>query len=1115
MTASDWLASASWYHALTLAERNALRSVHADAQLPEGSLARGQRILDRWRAQPPFATDPYFAQRLAAWDIDADRLSALLGEPAEALRARSSQPPAWLTKVVEAYMRPLQAPDSSWADETTNDDLMGDDLTDDETPFDDRAPDETTPDDAIDLAEFGFLELAQPLIDQACDRLQTGIAALAAQWESLPFDLETIENVLLANLPDPLLMRLSRTLVLELNVARLQGLLTGDTSQARFESFVERLADPEIALALLADYPVLARQLTICLDLWTEVSLEFLSRLCADWDIIRRTFSPNDDPGLLIEVVGGAGDTHRGGRSVMIAGFESGFRLVYKPKSMAVDEHFQELLAWLNRLGCNPSLYILTILDRMEYGWVEFVTRRGCDTPDEVARFYQRHGAYLALLYALNSNDFHYENLIAVGEHPVLIDLETVLQPLFDIVDETRAEMVADKSIVDSVLQTNLLPLRMWSSVDYVGIDISGLGGVSGQLSPDRLPQPTDTGTDAMRYVRQRVELAGESHRPTLQDAEVDAISYMQDVVNGFIHMTRLLIEHHAELIAPDGPLARFAQDEIRVLLRPTRTYDQLLSESFHPDMLHDALERDRFLDRLWLSATERAYLARVIHSEQVDLQQGDIPIFTTQPNSLNLIGGSGEVIEGVLYEIGMTAVRRRLEQIDERDVQRQAWFIRASFATLAADRKEHALSSAPLPEAAPPVSRDRLLAGVHTIADYLVATAIHGAEDASWVGLELLDNQTWAIRPLGLDLYAGVPGAALFLALAGAALQDERYTALARRGVNTLIWQADLLADDMLKIGGFYGWGGALYTLTRLSLLWEDAALLAKAAELVDILATHISQDDEYDVARGSAGAILSLLALHRHSASGRGMEDGVSAHALEVAATCGEHLLQAAQPSDHGLSWALPSYGTTPLVGFAHGIAGIAYALLELAAVTERADFHTAAQQALAQALSLDASPPKFLPSADAYAAALQIGLARECLSRSLDTPQIADALRAGLHEAQYAEGARSHALMQGAMGGLDLLMSASRKLNDAALQQQAGSLAASLLSSSEQAGWRCGAPQAVEIPGLMLGLSGIGYQLLRLADPEGIPSVLVLDLPMTVPTRSEVRRTSRVSD
>ncbi len=43
-----------------------------------------------------------------------------------------------------------------------------------------------------------------------------------------------------------------------------------------------------------------------------------------------------------------------------------------------------------------------------------------------------------------------------------------------------------------------------------------------------------------------------------------------------------------------------------------------------------------------------------------------------------------------------------------------------------------------------------------------------------------------------------------------------------------------------------------------------------------------------------------------------------------------------------------------------------------------------------------------------------------------------------------------------------------------------------------------WRCATPLAVETPGLMTGLAGIGYQLLRLADPASVPSVLDPDLP-----------------
>jgi lantibiotic modifying enzyme len=46
--------------------------------------------------------------------------------------------------------------------------------------------------------------------------------------------------------------------------------------------------------------------------------------------------------------------------------------------------------------------------------------------------------------------------------------------------------------------------------------------------------------------------------------------------------------------------------DQARVLLRPTEIYGRLLWESAHPDVLRDALDCDRLLDRLWL-ALERS----------------------------------------------------------------------------------------------------------------------------------------------------------------------------------------------------------------------------------------------------------------------------------------------------------------------------------------------------------------------------------------------------------------------------------------------------------------------------------------------------------------------------
>jgi lantibiotic modifying enzyme len=57
----------------------------------------------------------------------------------------------------------------------------------------------------------------------------------------------------------------------------------------------------------------------------------------------------------------------------------------------------------------------------------------------------------------------------------------------------------------------------------------------------------------------------------------------------------------------------------------------------------------------------------------------------------------------------------------------------------------------------------------------------------------------------------------------------------------------------------------------------------------------------------------------------------------------------------------------------------------------------------------------------------------------------------------------------------------------------------LAGMVLDSIDRHGWQCAGPGGVEMPGLMLGLAGIGYQMLRLADPDRVPSVLLLAPPV----------------
>jgi type 2 lantibiotic biosynthesis protein LanM len=619
---SDAVQEINWHKAATLIERIAGLHAHGRNIVSPKNMARAQRKLAKWKAQSPFQTKDYFARRLAMDGTTEEELFCLFETD-----GIFDSSPLWANDLAQAF----------------------------------AASNSSSPSVAHDLPYFqesaGFLTLIQCVIDQAVQRLRTGITKLKG-IESSPFDAEVVPSMLSAGFSARLLAMLNRTMVLELNVARLEDNLQGDSSEERFQSFILRLQNKEIALDLLREYPVLARQIMIRADQWVAFSQEFLQSLCSDWAAIRTTFFPDGDPGPLVEVKGAMGDQHRNGRSVLVCKFSSGAQLVYKPRPLSLDKHFQELLIWVNQFT-SLDFRRLKILDRGSYGWVEFVEPAPCNSQKEIQRFYERQGGYLALLFAMEASDFHFENVIAAGEHPVLIDLEAMFHPRFEVSPQAQANESITSALNYSVLRVGLLPQRVFgdnASPEAIGIDTSGLGGSGGQLTLEPVPWLEAAGTDAMHIASKRVMMLQRENRPSLPDAEIKVQDYGDAIVAGFTAVYETLLRHREELLSHNGLLSQFADDQVRVVLRPTEVYALLLRESFHPDFLRDALDRDRFLDYLWAAVPECPQLEKVIASERHDLLHGDIPIFTTRPSSCDLWNSADQSFEKFLINQGLSA---------------------------------------------------------------------------------------------------------------------------------------------------------------------------------------------------------------------------------------------------------------------------------------------------------------------------------------------------------------------------------------------------------------------------------------------------------------------------
>ncbi len=1082
------------YRALTLAERAAASRNGASADPTSGEIDDLARLrLEQWRELSPFRSDDAFARRLADDGLDAESFARRLAEPAEAAGARLPETPAWLAEVAAAFAEPAPA---------------------EPEPF-------PWPEDMRDDSAVGFVELVRPLVDRARARLRAGVQGIVQDHQAprAPFAPEEADRLVSETLGLRLLPLLARTLVLEMHVARIQGLLTGDTAAERFAAFVDRLRQPQAAAAILNEYPVLARLVAEELEAWVAVSLELLERLAADWPDLVTTFFAGRDPGPLTGLDGGAGDRHRGGRAVRIATFGSGAKLVYKPRSLAVDRHFQELLAGLESLEAGLAFRRLAVLDRGEYGWMEFVASQECASPAEVALYHRRLGGLLAVLYALEATDCHFENLIAAGGQPVVVDLEALFHPRMDVPPRPRPdERLAGQALAESVLRIGLLPFRVGGNDEFEGVDLSGVAVVAGQPSPQPVLQWQGIGTDEMHAVRERVALEGGSNRPALDGHEVEAGEYTEEMAAGFAEIYRRLARHREALLAPGGLVARFADDPVRAVLRATRVYGLLLGESYHPDVLRDALDRDLLFDRLWVGVEELPALARVVAPEHRDLHGGDIPSFTSRPSSTDLWTSRGVCIPGFFPETALAGVRRRLQSLSEEDLRRQLALLRLALGTQLLNRDDVGWQGYgevdPGPPRTPAELRERLVAAARAVGEWFADQAIRDEEGhATWIGLEFR-NRLWSMVPAPEDLYAGLPGIALFLAYLGTITGEARWTVLAREAMSSLLarFEDSNPASGPEAIGAFSGWGGILYAAAHLGSLWQDPDLIATAERLAEKIPPRIECDEDLDVVGGAAGAILGLLALHRATGSRR---------ALAVATLCGERLLARSHPAGSGVGWLTRLATERPQIGFSHGNAGIGLALVELGAELgatagdarflaaglaandwEREAFWPELRRWLSSGDGQAPPPESTVAMAWCYGAP-GVGLAR---LKALGHVQDPEARRLLLEEVREAarmtieQGfGENHCQCHGDLGNLDFLLQARGVLGDPALDAAIDRQTRIVLASIARDGWLCGTRGRVESPGLMNGFAGIGYGLLRLADPARVPSVLTLEPPV----------------
>ncbi|WP_128477512.1 type 2 lanthipeptide synthetase LanM [Halorussus pelagicus] len=869
-------------------------------------------------------------------------------------------------------------------------------------------------------------------------------------------------------------------------------------STAVYDEFVAAHRDYE---PVFEQYPVLAKLLGVVAEQWREMVRRLDDRIAADRSDLARRFNDGEKLGRLRDVATLSDDPHGEGEIVLRLDFERDCSVVYKPRSVGGEAAFGAVIDWTNANAAVPDLYVPAVLDRGEYGWMEVVSHRPCDSAAGVGRFYERMGALTALAFVLGSTDLHHENIVAMGDHPVIVDQETALSPQVGTSNKPVSPAM-DSLLEDSVLNTVLIPFAKDSGGPDADRTSNGLTDLAGEQRREKRPNFRHPNTDAMEMGFDKPYRLDGENLPRF-DGEVRGVSsHLDELKRGFRAVTDAILADREGFAGPSGALAAFEGTDVRYLPRPTSHYASKLSESLYSSQLRSGVGRSLALESLYTVFVPRADgdadLWKLVSTEQATLRRLTIPRFTVEADGRELADGRGNRPGVAVEESPLDHARRRVSNLDDHRVETQLRLVDLAFTGSSVSDPVAAPSDAGSNSIPTADSPREVVSNVVALIDE--ATTRYPDGTLRWAELARSSpTGQFRVREPTFDLYQGHVGVGLFLAAVAAVRGDDELADRSRRLLKPVQSAFENDEEDAaeLALGGMDGHGSVVYGLLTAGDLLGDDDLVESARTIARrTTAADIAADENLDVMAGSAGQLLAQLAVYERT--------GDEA-ALERARRCGDRLLDATTETEAGYRIPTGEDGDRRFA-FAHGVGGIGYALVRLGAVTGEETYASVGRDALrfdAELWRRDGVLPERAGEAgnddarddgadDADETAnvwgwcngvAGVGTSRVAVADSMDDERVGDL--SVLREDLRPEPSLEDSLCCGSVGRALFLLDAGEVFEDPSLAERGEALFQRTLDRAEREGRVRLSNHLPMLPrlGLFTGVAGVGYVALRL--------------------------------
>lgn len=898
-----------------------------------------------------------------------------------------------------------------------------------------------------------------------------------------------------------------RVLIEEINLARVGGILKGETSEERFEFYIKELWDNEEYVSYYYQkYNLLYKTLLDIIDRKIKYHNQILTRLNAHKSIIEERLFESCELGKIKEIDYSRGDSHKGGKSVVIVHFENDKRLVYKPRSVKLEVGFNEFLSWINaKLIKKSKLYGLKAINFEEYGYIEFVHHEECSRKKDVKEYYVNMGKLLCVAYLLKGKDFHHENIIAKGTCPVIIDLDALFHSNISMTEEIGASsyMKALEIIDNSVYTTGLLPHIINNTKDdnAEGIDVSGMQGDKIQISPFKTYKVINKNTDKIRLAEATFEVNTHDNIPTYNNIKMLAGEYVTQIIDGFSQIYMVAMENKQEMINLLQVVFKGANS--RLILRPTYLYGQLINSSQHPDFMMNKADRVTFLSRLAIGVSQEQIT--IVKSEIEDIIKGDIPLFETGVMNTDIYNAQGEKLDVVQEKTPFSCICEKINNLAYDNLVDQIHIIQNAFKCMDVEvfRQENQTITT-LYKAQTP-SRERCLKIARKIADYLVEDSVVGTEASgnksrSWLGYSNIgvEKIRFQYEVLLSDIYSGNSGIALFFLYLGKVTGEEGYIHIAEESMSNLIEgikKRNTSMTDML-IGPYNGISGYLYTTFEIYNHTKKVHLYPIIYKIMQTIEEAVLKDRTFDFLSGSAGALMVLKRIYEYSS-----EENLKNLACKIINSMIDHIISGRKRLNEDMcAWAsgdMQIYYS----GFAHGTAGISAALSK---TSELYHSPNKISETINQALKYEKHLYSMVEDnwrsdndSDRHSLGWCHGAPGIILNRMMLYEQnggyagVEDDIQRGCEKIRAKGFGNNISYCHGDLGNLEILYSYAKQQKNEKLLMECYGAYECIFTKTET----CLVRGSTDPRGLMLGYTGIGYAALRLID-SSIPSILRLE-------------------